>query len=162
MSVHAYPVLHVDDDPAMTTFVQRLLAKTGIECTTLNDPRQALNLIQEQNIRVVILDIDMPRISGIDLLQQIKRFDGGINVIMLTGVVTQTTVIHSLRRGAAACIFKPLSNPQQLVDMVELAFASIDRWWNSLRELAALRRDAAIPMTDSEISRLVASEGSVA
>jgi DNA-binding NarL/FixJ family response regulator len=128
----------------------------------LNDPRQALELIREHNFRVVILDIDMPGLSGIDLLEEIKRYDGGINVIMLTGVVTQATVIQSLRRGASACLFKPLTDPQQLIDAIELAFANINRWWNSLRQLVALRKDAIAPLSDNEISHLVTIEEEVA
>jgi DNA-binding NtrC family response regulator len=162
MPAQHYSVLHVDDDRSMTEFVRSVLAKRSIECTSLNDPQQALDVIREHNIRVVILDIDMPELNGIELLQKIKQYDGGINVIMLTGIVTQGTVIRSLRRGALACLFKPLSDPQELVNMVELAFSNIDRWWNSLRQLVALRRDVSTPMSDHEISELVASgEGSV-
>lgn len=160
MSHEKYSVLHIDDDPAMTALVSQLLEKRGIECVELNDPTQAMEMIRNRNFRVIILDLDMPKLHGLDLLRQIKRYDGGINVIILTGLVSQSSVVRSLRRGAAACVFKPLRDPQLLLDTVQLAFENIDRWWNTLRELTVLRRGYASPfkMTDHDIAAVVTEE----
>ena len=87
----------------------------------------------------MLLDIDMPRINGLELLKEIKAFDGGILVIMLSGIVTQTTVFQSLRMGAEACFFKPLTDAEPLVDAISDCFRKLDRWWNTLDELVRRR-----------------------
>lgn len=125
----------MDDDPTMTDFVTQQLTKEGYDVVSINNPTQVIPMLIQKDCRVVILDIDMPQISGLELLDDIKQFDGGIQVIMLTGVVTTTNVLRSFRRGAEACFFKPIDDFQPIVDALEDAFGKIDRWWNTLEEL---------------------------
>lgn len=127
-------LLHVDDDPAIQRLVARLLQPRGIQVTSLADPTQTLDRLHSENYRVVLMDIEMPQASGLDVLRQIKKYDGGIQVIMLTAMVTQTTVLRSHRWGAEACLFKPISDPEMLVQAVESAYDKIDRWWEILAE----------------------------
>lgn len=79
-------VLHVDDDPAMTRLTTQLLAQHGIEVTPLHDPTAAVERIAAGNFRIVIVDLQMPKLDGFELLERIKRADGGTAVIVLTGV----------------------------------------------------------------------------
>lgn len=133
-------VLHVDDDPAVTRLVASKLNKRGFDVVSLNDPALALNEIATNQIRVVVCDIDMPSPGGLKLLQAIKRYDGGTQVIMLTGLVTMTSILQSLRYGAEACLFKPLVDVVPLADALDDAFRKLDRWWTTLEELAERRR----------------------
>jgi DNA-binding response OmpR family regulator len=107
-------ILHVDDDPQFTRIVARRLASRGYEVVSLNDPRQALAELVRHGYRIVILDIDMPGVDGIELMRRIKEFDGGIQVIMLTGLVTLSNAMAAFRRGAEACYFKPLESIDEL------------------------------------------------
>jgi len=140
MSLTNYRVLHVDDDPAMTELVGRCLARYGIEVTAINDPRRVLDLLLREQFHVVLIDVDMPGINGIDLLDDVKRLDGGIGVIMVTCVVSTSTVIKSRRSGAAACFFKPVADFGPLAETIQAEFTKIDRWRSSLRELAQHQR----------------------
>lgn len=133
-------VLHVDDDPLVTTTVADFLAEHGMVVESLNDPAQAMDRIRHGNYRVVILDVYMPGVNGLDLLRQIKDYDGSIGVIMFTGLVNMSTVLKSLRWGAEACVFKPLKDDGALLSAVEDAFHKLDRWWRTLEELAQQRR----------------------
>lgn len=132
-------ILHVDDDPDITRLMAARLAKFGYESKSQNDPRRVIDDIQRGEYRVVLVDIDMPYINGLELLKHIKMQDGGIQVIMLTGIVTMTTVLQSLRLGAEACLFKPIRNIEPLVNCVDDAFRKIDRWWQTLEELSNRR-----------------------
>ena len=134
-------VLHVDDDPQITRIVAEYLRNAGYEVTSLNDPTQAMKELISSQHRVIILDIDMPRINGLDLLQEIKAYDGGIQVIMLTGVVTLTTVLRSFRLGAEACFFKPLVSAEPLLEAIADVFRKIDRWWAALEDLSHRRHE---------------------
>ena len=129
-------ILHIDDDIHVTQMVAALLRKHGYQVGALHDPTKALDELTCNKWRVVLLDIDMPGINGLDLLQRIKAQDGGIQVIMLTGLVKLNTVLQSFRWGAEACVFKPLGNMDLLLASLDDTFHKIDRWWNTLEELS--------------------------
>ncbi len=133
-------LLHVDDDPELTALVQQWLAKYQMRTIPVNDPAQAMKQLERTRARLVLLDVDMPGKNGLELLQEIKQFDGTILVVMLTGLVGQTTVIRSLRSGAEACFFKPVRDIQPLVACLEDCFRKIDRWWKCLSELVERKR----------------------
>ncbi len=133
-------ILHVDDDPLITRFVAARLRAIGYEVTSVNDPRQALDEHELSQQRLVLLDIDMPHISGIDLLGQIKAINGGTQVIMLTSMVTMSTVLKSYRMGAEYCIFKPILDMDLLIEAIDSTFLKIDHWWSALERLSIERQ----------------------
>ena len=137
-------ILHVDDDPSVTQVVGKLLRRAGYEVDSLNSPLHAMGSIFQQKYRVVLLDIDMPHKSGIDLLAEIKEHDAGIQVIMLTGLVSVPTVLETMQQGAQACLFKPVVDETLLNESLEDAFRQADRWWKSLRELMQRRDELEI------------------
>ena len=138
-------VLHVDDDPQMLRIVAKQLGDAGYEVVSLSNPDEVQATLLNSDCRVVLLDIDMTPVSGLELLSDIKRHDGAIQVIMLTGLVSMTTVLESMRRGAEACFFKPISDFEALLDVLEAAFVKRDRWWNALRDLADRRKQSLLP-----------------
>lgn len=135
-------VLHVDDDPLITRLVGEQLRIAGFESEAINDPLQAVEAMVRGQYRIVLLDIHMPHRSGLQLLSEIKRLDAGVQVIMLTGLVNETTVIEAMTQGAEACFFKPLRDPSDLLSAIDDAWRRNDRWWNSLRDLTQRRKAA--------------------
>lgn len=131
-----HEILHVDDDPHVTRIVQARLKAYGIATCPLDDPRECLDRIAYDGYRLVLLDIDMPGVDGLDLLAEIKRRDGGVHVIMLTGLVTLSSALRSFRLGAEACLFKPVEDFGLLVDAIHRAFRKIDGWWDTIGELS--------------------------
>ena len=129
-------ILHVDDDPDQRRIVSALLEHHGYVVESASDAEEATSKLAETSIRVVLLDIDMPGKDGLTLLKEIKQWDGGMQVIMLTGLERMSTILQSMRWGAEACIFKPLTDPTQLLEAIEAAFAKIDRWWVAVHEVA--------------------------
>lgn len=133
----------MDDDPALLRLVAGFGATAGFEIVGTSEPLTALELIIKHNYRMVICDVDMPGLNGLDLLKQIKQHDGGILVTMLTGVVTMNTVLESLRLGAEACFFKPIESPKPLIQQLKRSHEKIQLWWATLRELQG--RKKAVP-----------------
>ena len=134
-------ILHVDDSLEMLRLVSTKLNAHGYEVFSLDDPTGALDLLVEKNIRVCLLDIDMPEINGLELLEKIKKLDGGIQVIMLTGKVTQTNVLESHRLGAEACFFKPIESFEPILKSIHDTFEKLEHWWESLRVLRRRKRE---------------------
>jgi CheY-like chemotaxis protein len=137
-------ILHVDDDPIMTALVAETLREEGYRVTSLNDPTLACATLVRGQQRVVLLDIDMPEIDGLQLLRQIKTFDGGIQVVMLTGLVTMSVALRTMQDGAEACLFKPVTDFGPLLDALADCFRKSERWWNTLDELSRRRRSEAM------------------
>ena len=134
-------ILHVDDDPQVTRIIAQQLTKRGYEVTSVNDPALALRELNKSHQRIVLLDIDMPVINGLDLLRQIKAEHAGTQVIMVTGIVTLQAVQQSFRWGAESCIFKPIENLEPLVEAIERTFWKIDRWWDVVEYLSQESRE---------------------
>ncbi len=133
-------VLHVDDDPLITRLVAKQLEAGGYESQAVHDPNEAFDAMVCGQFRIVLLDIHMPNRSGLQLLSEIKAYDSGIQVIMLTGLVNETTVLETMRQGAEACLFKPVTEPDFLIDAIDDAFKRNNRWWRSLSDLTKRRR----------------------
>jgi DNA-binding NtrC family response regulator len=132
-------VLHVDDDPAILNIVRASLQKRGY-------PRNALGVLAACGARVVLLDIDMPGKDGLSLLSEIKNRDGGIQVVMLTGMVSMGTILQATGLGAQHCVFKPVHDMNRVGDAVDRCFANIENWWTALREWIERKNNSEMAM----------------
>lgn len=133
-------ILHVDDDPAVLRVVKHHLEKLGFEVVSVSEPAAAVDKLLNSDIRVVLLDVDMPGTSGIEMLREIKRIDGGVQVVMLTGVTTMQCLMNAFHGGADACFFKPIDDYQPLASALTGAFQKIEHWRSALVRLIQLRR----------------------
>jgi DNA-binding NtrC family response regulator len=131
---HDRRVLLVDDDPAILMLLSKALTKRGYTPSTLTDGEQVLSHLAQSPARIVVLDVDMPGKNGLVLLREIKKFDGSIQVIMLTGLASMGTILRATKLGAEECIFKPIEKLDDVADAVDRAYTKILRWWATLRE----------------------------
>lgn len=146
-------ILHADDDPQFTSLVAAYLKNYGYEVTSINDPLEVLPQLVRTQQRVVLLDFDMPNMNGIEVLRKIKAFDAGIQVILLTGLVSMTTLMEALRDHADACFFKPVLDFQPLLEALGESFRKCERWWETFDELSRRRRrEKVVPGTLSQVS----------
>lgn len=102
-----YSVLIVDDEENVSKLLSKLFIKEGYTTHTAANGYEALKVIDSKEIDVVITDIKMPGISGIELLKKISEIDSSIGVIMITAFATLDTAIEALRMGAKDYITKP-------------------------------------------------------
>ena len=102
-------ILVVDDDKDICEYLHDFLSSDGYAVSTVNDPTKALEAMRESEFHVSILDLMMPKLSGIDLLGQIRRADDDIAVIILTGYPSLETAAASIQHDVSAYIRKPFS-----------------------------------------------------
>ncbi len=150
-------VLHIDDDPAILRIVNAALTREGYDVISVDDPTLGTAKLLETDASVVLLDVDMPKIDGLSLLKQIKSQDGGVQVIILTGLVSMSTVLRSMRWGAEACVFKPITDTAPLLKCLEAAFVKLDRWWDTLVELRSLQRQESQTRAGQDSSSTIAT-----
>jgi two-component system nitrogen regulation response regulator NtrX len=102
-------LLIVDDEPSILQSLSGLLSDEGFEVTTAANGYEALKIIDTESPDLVLLDIWMPGIDGIETLQEIKRENPYIQVIIITGHGTIETAVKATKLGAFDLIEKPLS-----------------------------------------------------
>lgn len=109
-------ILVVDDEPDVTRMLEFRLEKEGFDVTSCGDGRTAIDLAQELKPDLVILDIMMPMIDGIEVLRQIRahRITSRIPVIMLTAKTTGVTIEEARQLWVNDYLIKPF-DPEKLV-----------------------------------------------
>ncbi|MBU2497769.1 MAG: response regulator [Proteobacteria bacterium] len=107
-------VLLVDDEEEFVSTLAERLELRNIETLVATDGVQALQIIQTDKPPVVVLDVMMPGIGGLDVLQQIKRKHPEIQIILLTGQGSSKDGIRGMRMGAFDYMIKPV-NIQDLI-----------------------------------------------
>lgn len=100
-------VLVVDDEGAIRYSVTKTLERIGYHVVTASSGEEALDAMAEQDFDVVLTDIRMPGISGVDLLARIKEQSPDAVVILMTGYASLGTAVESLRLGAHDYLIKP-------------------------------------------------------
>ncbi|MDP2156337.1 MAG: response regulator, partial [Nitrospirota bacterium] len=104
---YAGSVIVVDDDPDVLKMTSLLLNKRGYSTFPCGSAGEALEVLQKNKIDVVLTDIMMPEISGIELLERIHSIDPDIPVILITGFADLTKAIEAIKKGAFDFITKP-------------------------------------------------------
>ncbi len=102
-------ILIVDDERDICDFLSDFLRQEGHEVNTLCDPTKALDDIKHNAYHLIILDIMMPKLSGMDLLGQIRTFDEDVSIVILTGYPSVETAADSIGYGVSAYLKKPFS-----------------------------------------------------
>jgi DNA-binding NtrC family response regulator len=110
-------ILILDDEPIVGKRLGPALAKMGGEVEVFENPHQALARIQEKTFDIVVTDIRMEDIDGIDILEQVKAKSDHTKVIMITGYATVEVAREALGKGAFDFIAKPFK-PNDLREVI--------------------------------------------
>jgi DNA-binding response OmpR family regulator len=100
-------ILYVDDEDQLRTLVQDQLALEGFDVETADDGDTALEMLHKQSYGLILLDVRMPRMSGIEVLKQLKEKKIPSRVIMLTGVDDLAVALEAVKNGANDYLTKP-------------------------------------------------------
>ncbi|MBY0507940.1 MAG: sigma-54 dependent transcriptional regulator [Bryobacteraceae bacterium] len=119
-------ILIVDDHPASLELLAAALRPTGVTIHATTDPEEALRLLHLHRPRIVLTDLVMPKLSGIDLLEQIIAFDPTIDVVLMTAYYTTETAVEAIKKGAADYLNKPVSL-KALRERVQRLLADLQR-----------------------------------
>ena len=116
-------LLVVDDDDATRTGLRQLLANAGFSVDVAQDGAEAMGKISSHDFRVVLLDVRLPTIGGLDILAHCGGKRRPPKVIIMTGSDTTEVMLDALRRHAYDFLAKPIE-PSRLIEVVTRAFAA--------------------------------------
>jgi DNA-binding NtrC family response regulator len=108
----AEKILVVDDEQSMTQFLGIVLRKEGYQVATVNNGKDALERVKADNVDVVITDIKMPGMDGIQLLNGIKKHDPSLPVVIMTAYASQQSAIDAVNLGAFQYLIKNAKNDE--------------------------------------------------
>ncbi|WP_045222324.1 response regulator [Desulfonatronum thioautotrophicum] len=121
MSAEKMQLLLVDDEERFRTTLAKRFGEKGVEAMQAGDAMAALALIREHAVDVVVLDIKMPEMDGIEALGEIKKINQSIEVILLTGHAAVDSAVEGMRLGAFDYLLKPCEF-EQLLEKVHKAY----------------------------------------
>ena len=116
-------ILIVDDSETIRQRVSGALENAGFETLTAKDGVEGLVSVQQETPAMVILDVNMPRMNGLDMLEQLDLKTSGVPVLMLTTEVQPSLMARAKKAGARGWMVKPVSR-ERLVDAVRKVVAT--------------------------------------
>lgn len=128
-------ILVIDDEDSMCNFMEIMLTKEGYEVASTTSGIDGVERLRGQNFDVVIADLSMPEISGMEVLSEIKSFKGDQEVIMMTAFASVETAIEAMKQGATDYVTKPFK-----VDEIKLVIEKSLNRKNLITENATLKR----------------------
>jgi DNA-binding NtrC family response regulator len=99
----------IDDNPRSLEFVSEALARDNIKIFTASDPEEGIDLVYTHRPQIVLTDLVMPGLTGLDVLGRVMEFDPAIDVVLMTAHYTSDTAVEAIRNGAADYLNKPIS-----------------------------------------------------
>lgn len=109
MKLTTKKILVVDDEPPVCNMLKKFLTKKGYKATTALSGKEAIKRVRKERPHIVLLDIRMSPMDGIETLQRIKEINKEIGIVMITAVKDDKVGKKCLRLGAYDYITKPLS-----------------------------------------------------
>jgi DNA-binding NtrC family response regulator len=128
-------ILIVDDEVNIRESLSSHFRFLGYDVALASDGQSAIDHLSENRTDIVISDIVMPGMNGVDLLKHIRGHHPMIKVIMITGYVTQENALTCMRQNAYALIFKPFEDITELEQAVNKAFQILESWETVLYKL---------------------------
>jgi two-component system OmpR family response regulator len=140
-------ILVVDDDPDICDYMQTMLSQAGYIVQTLTNPSRAIEELRAGRYHIVVLDLMMPKVDGIEVLKAMRKIDSDVAIVILTGYPSVETAVESLKLDVSDYIKKPFDADDflnaiericrkkgLLTDSEELLHATIGRSIRRLRK----------------------------
>ncbi len=136
MSVSKKKILIVEDNEYVLGSIKLLLSKEGYDVTTATDGPAAIELFKKRQYDLVIADIKMPQMDGMELLQRLKNESPDISVIMMTAFGSIKNAVEAMKMGACDYITKPISSEE-----IKLVIQKVFEKQDLITEVRTLREE---------------------
>ncbi len=123
VATDAVRVVVIDDDRDLLKAISKLLERSGFVVDAVFDPLEGLAAASEPGVDVVLSDVQMPNLTGIDLLKELKRREAPVEVVLVTGHGTIDAAVEALKLGAFDYFTKPFTDHDRLVRTLHNAAA---------------------------------------
>jgi DNA-binding NtrC family response regulator len=132
-------ILIVDDEENISDLLKRHFTFLGHEISTACNGTEAKEMLSESVYDLIISDIVMPEMNGVELLQHVREEYPMIRVIMMTGYVTLTNLLSCMANQADTVVFKPFEDLEEMEIAVNTSLKNIHNWKNKLKQLQGMK-----------------------
>ena len=122
LNSNAFVVCLLDDDPSVLKGLGRLFASADLQAATFSDPEEFLRYVRTHRPAVVLIDVHMPQMNGLEVQSQLRRISPSTRVIIFTGKDDPLVRSTAMDAGALAFLTKPFDD-EALLTAVRLALA---------------------------------------
>src|ERR1700744_2656423 len=98
----------IDDNPGSLEFLSDALAHAGLTILTAQDPEEGIEIILREHPQIVLTDLVMPSMSGLEVLERVVEFDPAIDVVLMTAHYSSESAVEAIRKGASDYLNKPV------------------------------------------------------
>lgn len=116
-------IVVVDDEPEILRTLKRILSRKGYEVVTFDSPLNALDYLKTERVNLILTDLKMPGMDGVQLLLRVKQSHPSLPVILLTAYATIETAVTAMQQGAFDYLRKPF-DIKKIYEIVERAIES--------------------------------------
>ena len=152
-------VLIVDDEREALENCRRILSRVPYDCVIASDPGDAIEMMERERPGLVLTDLRMPKLDGIEVLAAAKRLDPAVLVVLLTAHATVDTAVTAMRYGAFDYITKPFTS-DELVQVARRAFESAVPGGAAGVGVGTAREHSPLRLA-SEVTRLVGNSAPI-
>lgn len=131
-------VLILDDEENILSSLKRVLEASGYSVVTKSKPEDAIDYVRNNVVHIALLDVLMPNMDGITVLNIVKEISGLTQVIMMSAYSTIDRIVSALENGANDFLLKPFDNIDEFVNIVDKSASKLDRWKKVLVESGAV------------------------
>jgi len=135
-------LLVVDDELIIRELVAAHFRSLGFIVTTAENGKEALITMRQQHVDILIVDLQMPVMDGLELLKTVRIQHPFVRSIVLTGSATFENVLGTLEAGAFCFVTKPITDMEPLETAVQQALAVLRSWLDQLAALQRLKKKA--------------------
>ncbi len=124
-SLDKIKILVIDDEEEARLFLKKALERRGYYVMTASDGEEGLEKIKEHEIEIILCDIIMPKLNGIDFLKKVRHYNLAAQVIMMTGKASLNNCVEALEYGACGYLIKPVET-KDVFDLILTAERNIE------------------------------------
>jgi two-component system, cell cycle response regulator len=146
-------ILIIDDDNDLNLVLKQYFNEYGVTSFTYSKPPDLEKELEEKNPFAILLDIVLPKTSGIDILEEIKKLKPNLPVIMMTGYADKEKNLESLRRGAYSFLTKPFTSLEELYHIVNNAiiyYSEFSKTSELMQEVSRQRENEKLSLIELE------------
>ena len=130
-----YKILIVDEEVVVLCTLKKPLEQEGYIVETTQSAINAFEKVKSDKYHIVLTNIIIPEMDGLELLRIIKKYDPMTQIIMMTECSTMDKILSSLEYGANDYVYKPLKNAEYVIRVIDYSVQKLERWREAIVQI---------------------------
>ena len=132
---YKYKILIVDEKEQALATLKGHLEQEGYKVETTQSAIDAFKKVKSDKYHIVLIDIEMSEMDGLELLRKIKKYDSMTQIIMMTEHSTMDKILSSLEYGANDYIYEPLKSIEYVLSVIDYSVQKLERWREAIIQI---------------------------